>query len=102
MTPIASRGRSRGGSRPVQRQPVIPFTAAAHEHTEPAFDVTQQLGASAVQLGPFDVPAFGYLRHIYLEVTTTLGSGGTVVTDYPWNTIQSISLNDVNGAPIFG
>jgi len=83
---------------------VIPFTAAAHEHTEPAFDVTGTPGTSAVQLGPFDVPAFGFLRHIYLEVTGATGnvSGGNLAADYPFNVIQSISLNDVNGAPIFG
>lgn len=97
--PVGSRSRSRA---PVQRAPVIPFTAASHEHTEPAFDVTQAIGSTAVQLGPYDVPAFGYLRHIYLEVSCTLGSGGTLVSDYPFNLIQSVSLNDVNGAPIFG
>ena len=100
---VGSRNGNGRGPQPAAI-PRIPFTAAAHEHVEPAFDVTQLLGASAVQLGPFDVPAFGYLRHIVLVAT---GSGGTLgagvlSADHPWNVIQSISLSDVNGAPIFG
>lgn len=87
--------------------PVIPFVAAAHEHTEPVFDVTVAAGApptAAVQLGPFDVPAYGFLRHIYIEVDMSGGTigAGVVAADFPWNFISSISLNDVNGAPIFG
>lgn len=82
----------------------IPFTAAAHEHTEPAFDVTVTPGAAAVNLGPFDVPAYGYARHIYLEVTASGGTlgAGVLAPDYPWCLFQSIQFTDVNGAPIFG
>lgn len=82
----------------------IPFTAAAHEHVEPAFTDVVTPGAAAQIRGPFDVPAFGYLRHIFLEVSGaggTLGSG-VLSQDYPWNLFQSITLFDVNGAPIFG
>jgi hypothetical protein len=87
--------------------PAIPFTAAAHEHTEPMFDVTVAAGAppvASVQLGPFDVPAYGFLRHIYIEVDMSGGTigAGVAAADFPWNFIQSIALNDVNGAPIFG
>jgi hypothetical protein len=86
---------------------LIPFTAAAHEHTEPAFDVTVAAGAppvAAQNLGPFDVPAYGYIRHIFIEVDMSGGTigAGVLAADFPWNFIASISLNDVNGAPIFG
>ena len=86
-------------------QPLIPFTAAAHHHVEPAFTTqTVTPGAAAVNIGPLDVSAFGYLRHIVLEV---VGAGGTIGAgvlhpDYPFNLFQSITLFDVNGAPIFG
>lgn len=85
--------------------PMVPFVAGAHEHTEPAFDVTVTPNATTQNLGPFDVPAYGYLRHIWLEVTTNSpGSGGAPVVsaDYPFNLFQQMSLLDVNGAPIFG
>jgi len=107
MTPVAAVSRRRGaaqGSSVQQTAPVIPFTAAAHEHQEPAFDVSTTLGASGVQLGPFDVPAFGYIRHIVLVATASGGTlgAGVLAADHPFNVIQSINISDVNGAPIVG
>lgn len=86
--------------------PVVPFTAAAHEHTEIAFDETVELTAAPRALSPIDVPAFGYMRHILIEVSTvTAGEQeAEAVTDedFPWNIFQNIQIGDVNGAPIFG
>lgn len=104
MPPATAR---RSGPSPQQRAPqvIIPFTGAAHQHTEPVTtDATLALGAAQQPRGPFDVPAYGFLRHIYLEC---IGSGGTLgagalAADYPFNVLQNVSLVDVNGAPIFG
>lgn len=85
--------------------PLIPFVAAAYEHVETAFDTTVQItDSTSTQLGPFEVPAYGFLRHIALEVTATGGVLGDAVlgADYPWNLISEVTLLDVNGAPIFG
>lgn len=86
--------------------PVVPFTSAAHEHTEVAFDETVELTANPRQINPINVPAFGYFRHALIEVTTvTAGEQeAEAVTDedFPWNIFQSIQIGDVNGAPIFG
>lgn len=84
---------------------VVPFTSAAHERTEGAFvDVSFTPGAAEVDLAgsPFQVPAYGYIRHVWLLVT---GSGGTlgagvVSADFPWNVLSSVQFTDVNGAPI--
>lgn len=84
---------------------MVPFTAGAHEHTEPAFDVSFTPSTATQVLGPFDVPAYGYLRHIFLELTTTAAGtigAGVLGADYPYNIFASVALNDVNGAPIFG
>lgn len=80
----------------------IPFTGAAHEHVEQVTLQTITPGASAVQQGPFDIPAYGYLRHIFFEVIGTGGviGAGVLHPDYPFNLFQNISLLDVNGAPI--
>jgi hypothetical protein len=85
-------------------QPLIPFVSAAHEHTEPAFTLTSALTGASQQLNVPDVPAYGYLRHILLEVTCSGGvlGPGVLHEDAPWNLFQSISLVDTNGAPIFG
>lgn len=86
---------------------VLPFNAAAREHTEVAFDVsvtptttTQEVLQGANQ----SLPAEGFIRSVYLEMTSTLGVAGTYTPsgDAPWNLIQSVTLSDVNGAPIFG
>lgn len=87
-------------------QAVVPFTAAAHEHTEIAFDETLTPEAASKALSPIDIPAFGYMRHILIEVTTvTEGEReAEAVTnpDFPFNIFSSIQISDVNGAPIFG
>lgn len=83
---------------------LVPFTSAAHEHTEQFDDRTVTPGAAATQVGPIDVPAYGYIRHIWLLVESSGGTlgAGTLSADYPWNLFQSLTLSDVNGAPIFG
>lgn len=98
--PAPAAQRQRGPARPVA---AIPFTAAAHEHVESVQTVTIQPGAAAVQQGPFDIPAYGFMRHVFMEVTAaggTLGAG-VLHPDYPFNLFQNLSLLDVNGAPLF-
>ena len=98
--------RTSRGQRPADAgvAPSIPFTAAAHEHTEPAFDVTVTPGATVQNLGPFDVPAYGYARHLFLQCTASGGTlgAGVLSVDHPFDLFQSIQYTDVNGAPIFG
>src|SRR5690606_12171348 len=71
---------------------------------EQVFDISVTPGASVQQLGPFDVPAYGYMRHIAIEVSGAGGDldGATISPDFPFNIFSSIELQDVNGAPIYG
>lgn len=86
-----------------QAVPAIPFTSAAHLHVEPGPTVNVGLVTTAVQqLNPLDVPAYGYLKHFVLEVVASGGVGGTGNADYPWNILQSVTLQDVNGGNIVG
>lgn len=100
---VAAPAAPRAGA-PAAPLPQIPFVNAAHEHTEPAFSDTQAITAAAgVDKGPFDIPAYGYLRHILLECSFaggTLGAG-VLAADAPWNIFERITLSDVNGSPIF-
>jgi hypothetical protein len=89
------------GSRPAVVM-ALPFTASAHEHVENAQTVTVVQTAAVQNLNPIDVPAYGYLRHLVIEVVGAGGTGGTMSADGPWNIIQSVSLQDVNGANIVG
>ena len=88
---------------------MVPFTRASHEHTETAFDesvTAASFGAGPTVLGPFDIPAFGYARGIWLLVEATAGAAGlnnaVSEADGPWSVISSIAIVDVNGAPIVG
>lgn len=100
--------RQRRGQRDAQqrgRQPRssparVPFVMAAHEHTEPMIDVTVVPGASAIQLGPYDVPASGFLRNLFLDVQVSGGTlgAGALSQDYPFNWLGSVQLLDTNGA----
>lgn len=82
-----------------------PFTRAAKEHQEPMFDVSQPLGGSSVALGPFDVPAYGYMRGIWLYITASGGVSSVstaIKEDAPWNVLSELALIDVNGANLTG
>lgn len=89
---------------PAQQQavPALPFVASAHEHVEPAFTTTVTPGATVQQINPIDVPAYGYFRYLFLEVVASGGVGGTIAADGPFNLFQQLTLQDVNGANLFG
>lgn len=98
--------RIAGGAVAAAQQPAVaaalPFVAAAHEHVEPAFTLSSAMGAAAVPFNPQDVPAYGYLRSLFLEVTVTGPTAGTLTPDAPWNILSSVVMQDVNGANIVG
>jgi len=82
---------------------VVPFVRASDENLQPGnIDVQRLLIAGAQDLGVMDLPAYGYVSHLYCLVTGTLGSGtGAVLTeDGPWNVLQNIALTEPNGAYI--
>ncbi|MGW4205007.1 hypothetical protein [Streptomyces sp. NPDC004726] len=104
--PAQAQG-STDGRDPKKKAAVMPqpFTRAAKEHQEPMLDVSQALGSSSVAMGPYDVPAYGYMRGIWLWVSATGGSGVATVAmkeDAPFNVISEIALIDVNGANVVG
>jgi hypothetical protein len=52
-------------------------------------------------LGVFDVPAYGYVRSIFLVVTASGGAGApTFNADYPFSVLRDIALTEPNGAVI--
>jgi len=85
--------------------PAIPFSRAARQITQPAnVDVTTNLSGAGTLLGPFDVPAVGYLRALVIQVTVTGFTGTAAVyrEDGPFSALSEVFLSDVNGAPIVG
>src|SRR3546814_10390253 len=79
--------------------PAVPFIRASAEHREPTgIDVSRQLTTSAQDLGVFDIPAYGYVRSLWVLVTVSGGTGGapavTATEDAPWNTLTNIYLTE--------
>lgn len=89
--------KAQAGAKP---QRVLRFVASSHEHRELIHSETVQLGANTIPSNPsnIDVNAYGFLAHIVMVVTWTGGVGGTLTADAPWTALQSIWLQDVNGA----
>jgi hypothetical protein len=101
--PTPAAGKS--GKNPQQNVVLAPFVRGALDHTEPAnIDQSRQLGANPQQVGPFPVPANGFLRNLYVLVELTGGVGAGVVAqpDAIWSVLQDIRLTDVGGNPLIG
>lgn len=109
-TPATTAGGTAQGRRPAGSSnqavaAVVPFIRASAEHREPAgIDVSRLLTTSDQDLGVFDIPAYGYVRSIWLLVTASGGTGGspaaTFPEDSPWTTIKNIALTEPNGSTL--
>jgi hypothetical protein len=80
----------------------LPFTSGAHEHGEPAFTAAFTPGAGVQRQNPTDIPAFGYITAVLMQVVGSGGAGGVAAADAPWNILTDITLQDVNGSVIAG
>jgi hypothetical protein len=79
----------------------ISFVRASDEHLESGgVDTQRLLNAGMQDAGTFDLPAYGFLSHLYLLVEATAGAGtGAVLTeDGPFNVLQNIALTEPNGS----
>lgn len=105
--PSGSPAPSAAGKGEVQVPPNS-FTRAALEHVEPFFDsgAVVMPASAPFPIGPIDIPAYGFLRHILVLVEATGGVGGaaTVVKqeDAPWRGIQDVLLADTGGNALNG
>lgn len=90
-------------SKPVA---VVPFVRASDEHLQPGnVDFTSAvLGANPQDMGIRDVPAYGYIRYLYLLVQATGGAAGlnnaVGHADAPFNVLENLALTEPNGAYI--
>jgi len=96
-------GQSTASPAVAQAVGQVPFTRASYLHTEPAqYDNTIPLSASAQVAPLLTVPAYGFLRGIWLKLTLA-GSGGTPALsgDNPFSCITDITVQEPNGSPIY-
>lgn len=83
----------------------IPFTAAAHRYREKIFTTTWTPGAAARDVSPPGgaIKSYGYLRSLYLFVSTqSAGTGGNLAADAPWNAFSQLSVTQPNGEEMYG
>lgn len=106
MPPATTLAAAPAASKPKSDAPaiVVPFVRAAQEHRESFDDRSNLISANAVQTAPIDIPAYGFMRGIWLEVTTTGGTGAAAVYkgDAPFSALTDITILDVNGQPLYG
>lgn len=87
-------------------QLVIPFVRASDENIQPGnLDrTTAVLSANSQDLGIIDLPAYGYISHLYIKVTATGGAAGlnnaVAKEDAPFSILRDIALTEPNGAYI--
>jgi hypothetical protein len=84
-----------------QGRGVVPFIRATKKHREPFFDQTNN---PSTTLSPINIPAYGFLRGLWLKVEAVGGTGAaaTYGIDAPFNVLTFLGLFDVNGAPLYG
>lgn len=114
--PLLSSGNSRpqtgGGSQDANGAPqataaptlLNPFVRASDENVQFAnLDRTSAvLGANVQDFGVTNIPAYGYLSHLYIlvEATGGAGTGAVAVEDGPWTVLRDVALTEPNGAVI--
>lgn len=109
MNAPSAGGSANAGSGQTPQAPVMlrPFTIGAREHIEGPFDdfSVALSAANTTTRGPIDVPAYGYLRNVWLYAQATGGTSSVNLVsqgDGPFIVYSEIVLMDVNGAPIVG
>lgn len=98
-----ARGKPSTAAATQAQQPAIPFTHAAHENMEFVDSVVSPITARTVKFEPIDVPARGYVRHLWCRFYGTGGTVGPAVrsADFPFAVLDSLAFFDVGGGEIF-
>lgn len=89
--PIAPSDGTAGGN--------VPFFYGSNLYVEKFATDTHQLTTSAQEFTHNITPG-GFLRGVRLQVRSTGGVGGTAAADAPFNAFSSITLENIDGAPI--
>lgn len=83
--------------------PLMPFIRASQLRREqPFFDKTVTLTTSDQDQGTIPIPAYGFLRSVYIVATASGGAGAAVFAeDGPFSALKNIFLSEPNGAIIY-
>lgn len=83
--------------------PLMPFIRSSQLRREqPFLDITRTLTTSDQDLGTTAVPAYGFLRSLYIVATCSGGAGAAVFAeDGPFSALKNIFLSEPNGAILY-
>lgn len=90
--PVPAEGGGGGGAP-------VPFFYGSNLYVEKFASESWQLTTTAQEFSQNINPG-GFLRGVRLEVRSSGGVTGTATADNPWNVFQSITLENIDGAPI--
>lgn len=82
----------------------LPFTSSARRHREQmALASATVVAMVATQIPEQAIPAYGFLRGLWLRVVASGGAGTGAVgsADSPFNVLGACSVTDPDGAPIY-
>ncbi len=102
---VASATAGATGSYPVPAESgggdgsTVPYFYGSNLYVEKFATNTQTLGAATQEITQNITPG-GFLRGVRLQVRSISGVGGTPTADAPYNVLQSVSLENIDGAPI--
>lgn len=93
------------GAQSPQVSALVPFIRASGLHREIVDDRTVTLTSADQDQQPIPINAYGYLRSLWVVVTTSsAGSGWTSAAyseDGPWNALKNLQVLEPNGATLF-
>lgn len=103
--PGGQTGSTSGGGG---QQAALPFTSGARRHREQMALANAVIAGSATpfaatQIPEQAIPAYGFLRGLWLRVVAAggTGTGATASADGPFNFFGAVSITDPDGAPIY-
>jgi hypothetical protein len=99
-SPSAQSGSTGGNGANSQ----LPFTSSARKHREQmALSSAVITAMVATQIPEQAIPAYGFLRGLWLRVVASggAGTGAVASADGPWNVLGACSVTDPDGAPIW-
>jgi hypothetical protein len=101
---VLQQAAAKGSQAPSQAAPkAINFRRSAFEHEEPILVQTVTMTTATQPLTLVNIPAYGFLRGIWIKVALTGGTGGTAFQfDGFASLLQTITLQDTSGNPLYG
>src|SRR5450830_367024 len=97
--PSGQSGSSSGGA-----STQLPFTSSARRHREQMALSSATIPLMvATQIPEQSIPAYGFLRGLWIRVVASGGTGAGAVAsaDAPFNVLGACSVTDPDGAPIY-